>query len=91
MLELTFNFLRTATRLARKSVYSFHKSSTRDYLLKKVAEWGMEATVVAEMQFELANTYKYHQKKSVDIAVDLLRVSIPQHQQDDNHNVQEVS
>jgi predicted RNA methylase len=84
-------FLRTATRLARKSVYSFHKSSTRDYLLKKVAEWGMEATVVAEMQFELGNTYKYHQKKSVDIAVDLLRVSIPQRQKDDNHDEEEAT
>lgn len=77
-------FLRTATRLARRSVYSFHKTSTRDYLLKKIAEWGMEATVVAEMKFEIPNTYKFHQKKSVDVEVDLLRVSIPQREQDDN-------
>jgi putative methylase len=77
-------FLRTGTRLARRSVYSFHKTSTREYLLKKVAEWGMEATVVAEMKFELSNTYKFHQKKSVDIEVDLMRVSIPQRLQEDD-------
>jgi putative methylase len=75
-------FLRTATRLARKSVYSFHKSSTRDYLLRKVSEWGMEATVVAQMKFSIPNMYKFHQKKSVDVEVDLLRVSVPQKQQD---------
>ena len=69
-------FLRTATRLARKSVYSFHKSSTRDYLLNKVASWGMEVSVVAEMKFDIPNTYKFHQKKCVDVEVDLLRVSL---------------
>jgi len=77
-------FLRTATRLARKSVYSFHKTSTRDYLLKKVTEWGMEATVVAEMKFDIPNTYKFHQKKSVNVEVDLLRVTIPEVNEDGN-------
>jgi predicted RNA methylase len=80
-------FLRTATRLARKAVYSFHKTSTREYLLKKVSEWGMEATVVAEMKFDIPNTYKFHQKKSVDVEVDLLRVSIPQQNEDDSNEV----
>lgn len=75
-------FLRTATRLARKSAYSFHKSSTRDYLLRKVSEWGMEAKVVAQMKFAIPNTYKFHQKKSVDVEVDLLRVSVRQEKQD---------
>jgi predicted RNA methylase len=78
-------FLRTATRLARKSVYSFHKSSTRDYILRKVSEWGMEATVVAQMKFDIPNTYKFHQRKSVDVEVDLLRVSLRQEQQDDHY------
>lgn len=76
-------FLRTATRLARRVVYSFHKTTTRDFLLKKVAEWGMEATVVAEMKFEIPNTYKFHQQKSVHVEVDLLRVSVLQRQHDD--------
>ena len=77
-------FLRTGTRLARKSVYSFHKSSTRNYILRKVSEWGMDAKVVAQMKFDIPSTYKFHQRKSVDVEVDLLRVSIRQEQQDDD-------
>lgn len=76
---MDMQFLRTASRLARRTVYSFHKRSTRDFILKKVAEWGMEASVVAEMKFDIPNMYKFHQKKSVDIEVDLIRVLIPEH------------
>jgi rRNA N6-adenosine-methyltransferase METTL5 len=69
-------FLRTATRLARRSVYSFHKRSTRQFLLKTIQEdWGyQDAKVVAEMAFDVANVYKFHTQKSKDIEVDLIRV-----------------
>jgi predicted RNA methylase len=69
-------FLRTATRLARRAVYSFHKKSTRAYLMKTVQEWGYEVQVAAEMTFDIPQTYTFHEQKSVDIEVDLLRVSI---------------
>jgi predicted RNA methylase len=70
-------FLKAATRLARRAVYSFHKTSTRDYLMKKITtEWGYEARVVAELKFDLPQTYKFQKLKSVDIAVDLIRISI---------------
>lgn len=36
------SFLRTAIRLARRSVYSFHKTSTRSYLIKTVESWGYQ-------------------------------------------------
>lgn len=71
-------FLRTATRLAKRAVYSFHKTSTRDYLMRKIREWGMTVEVVAEMRFELPQTYKFHKEKSVDIEVDLIRVLLPE-------------
>jgi predicted RNA methylase len=71
-------FLRTATRLAKRSVYSFHKTSTRDYLVRKIQEWGMTVEIVAEMRFELPKTYKFHKEKSVDIEVDLIRVVLPE-------------
>jgi predicted RNA methylase len=71
-------FLRTATRLAKRAVYSFHKTSTRDYLVRKIQEWGMKVEVVAEMRFELPQTYKFHKEKSVDIEVDLIRVLLPE-------------
>jgi hypothetical protein len=74
---MDLRFLRTATRLARHAVYSFHKTSTRDFLGRLVqSSWGMDFTVVAEMKFDLPQTYKFHAQKSVDIAVDLIRVLV---------------
>jgi predicted RNA methylase len=80
-------FLKAATRLARRSVYSFHKTSTRPFLLKTVQEWGMKLEVVAEMKFDLPKVYSFHKEKSRDIEVDLLRISIPR--SDENENGEE--
>lgn len=73
---MDLRFLRTATRLSRRAVYSFHKTSTRDFLVRQVEGWGMEIQIVAEMRFDLPQTYKFHQKKSVDVQVDLIRVLV---------------
>ena len=55
----------------------FHKTTTRDFLLKHVQqEWNMPVRVVAEMKFDLPQTYKFHKQRSVDIAVDLIRVDV---------------
>jgi len=70
------SFLRTAIRLARKSVYSFHKSSTSPYLLKIVQSWGYEVEVVARMKFEIPKMYKFHKQDEIDVEVDLIRVSL---------------
>ena len=86
---MDLRFLRTATRLARYAVYSFHKTSTRDFLMRQVASWGMEGRVVAEMRFDLPQTYKFHQKKSVDIQVDLIRVLVNKSNDDDDINAVE--
>ena len=68
-------FLAAGCRLARKAVYSFHKTSTRDFLLKKARnEWNMQCEVIAEMKFDIPQTYNFHKKKCVDIEVDLLRL-----------------
>mmetsp|Transcript_21839 Transcript_21839/g.32400 ORF Transcript_21839/g.32400 Transcript_21839/m.32400 type:complete len:275 (-) Transcript_21839:6-830(-) len=69
-------FLRTAIRLAKRSVYSFHKSSTRQYLIKTVESWGYEVEVVAEMKFDIPKLYKFHSKDNVDVDVDLIRVNL---------------
>ncbi len=71
-------FLRSGCRLARKVVYSFHKTSTRNYILQKVRkEWNMRCDVVAEMKFDIPATYKFHKVDgSVDVAVDLVRVLV---------------
>ena len=68
-------FLRTAIRLARRAVYSFHKTSTRPYLIKLLRDtWGLNVEVVAEMKFDIPNMYKFHKQKCVDVEVDLIRV-----------------
>lgn len=69
-------FLRTAIRLARRAVYSFHKTSTRPYLIKLVQSWGYDIEVVAQMKFDIPKMYKFHKESSVDIDVDLIRVII---------------
>jgi hypothetical protein len=82
---LLYQFLRTACRLARKAVYSFHKRSTRSFVLKLVQEWGYRATVAAEMAFDIPQTYQFHSEKTKDVEVDLIRVEIhadDEHQQE---------
>ncbi|VDM62409.1 unnamed protein product [Angiostrongylus costaricensis] len=55
------------------SLFSLHKSSTRDYILKTANKWsGMDARCVAKLKWNLPTTYKFHKKKSVDIDVDLI-------------------
>jgi predicted RNA methylase len=68
-------FLKTAIRLARHAVYSFHKTSTRSYMIKLIREsWGLNVEVVAQMKFDIPNMYKFHKQKSVDVDVDLIRI-----------------
>jgi putative methylase len=73
---MDLRFLRTACRLARRTVYSFHKTSTRAFLQQQVTAWGYSFHVVAEMQFDLPQVYKFHKEISRDIAVDLIRVDL---------------
>ncbi|KAJ1822586.1 hypothetical protein LPJ60_001979 [Coemansia sp. RSA 2675] len=68
-------FLQAACAMADSAVYSLHKSSTRDYLVKRARAWGFDCQVLAELKFDVPMMYKFHKKKSVDIDVDLLRLS----------------
>lgn len=70
---LDLKFLQTGIKMASGAVYSLHKTSTRDHVVKKAAEWGAEAQVLAELRYDLPNTYKHHKKSSVDINVDFIR------------------
>ncbi|KAH9520164.1 Methyltransferase-like protein 5 [Bulinus truncatus] len=72
---IDIDFLQAALNLSCDSVYSLHKTSTREHILKKAASWNVDATVIAELHFDLANTLKFHKKKSVDIAVDFIRLA----------------
>ncbi|KAJ2799685.1 hypothetical protein H4R21_003463 [Coemansia helicoidea] len=68
-------FLQAACAMATGAVYSLHKSSTREYLVKKAASWGFRCEVLAELRFDVPMMYRFHKKKSVDIEVDLLRLT----------------
>ncbi|KAJ2745329.1 hypothetical protein GGI20_002261 [Coemansia sp. BCRC 34301] len=68
-------FLQAACAMAETAIYSLHKSSTRDYLVKQARAWGFDCQVLAELKFDVPMMYKFHKKKSVDIDVDLLRLS----------------
>ena len=40
LIGLDMEFLCVGLALARRAVYSLHKTSTRDHVLKKAADWG---------------------------------------------------
>jgi predicted RNA methylase len=73
---LDLEFLEKGIKLASRSVYSLHKTSTRDHVLKKGESWGTKPQVVAELRYDLPATYKHHKKSSVDIHVDFIRFQI---------------
>lgn len=66
-------FLKRAIDSSTKAVYSLHKSSTRDHVLKKARDFGVQGEVLAQLRYDLPNTYKFHKKQSKDIEVDFLR------------------
>ena len=45
----------------------------QQYIQKKAEGWGADLEVVAELRFNLDNTYKHHLRETVDIEVDFLR------------------
>lgn len=69
-------FVEKAMELAG-TVYSLHKTSTRDFFLRKSAERGWGIDVVAELRYDIPKTHVFHKQKSKDIEVDLLRFSLP--------------
>lgn len=44
---IDIDFLYTASRIAKSVVYSFHKTTTRDHVLKKAMDFGLKGQVVA--------------------------------------------
>ncbi|EFJ44537.1 hypothetical protein VOLCADRAFT_106378 [Volvox carteri f. nagariensis] len=71
-------FLRSAFHIATTSIYSLHKSSTREFIAKTAKrELGAgSAEVVAQLRYDLPATMKFHKQKSVDIEVDLWRFQV---------------
>eukprot|EP00126_Sphaerothecum_destruens_P010387 Sdes_comp20728_c0_seq1m16529 len=71
---IDMKFLECAIRISKGAVYSFHKTSTRDYISKHMRRAFQYSTfVVSQLEFEIPQMYKCHKKKSVFIQVDFLR------------------
>ncbi|XP_069791784.1 rRNA N6-adenosine-methyltransferase METTL5 isoform X2 [Narcine bancroftii] len=68
-------FVKSALDMARRAVYSLHKTATRDHIKKKADEWKVKMEVIAELRYDLPASYKFHRRKSVDIEVDFIRFS----------------
>lgn len=78
---MDMKFLMAGINLSRHVVYSLHKSSTRDYIMKKAQEMGIQAEVIAQLRYNLESTYKFHKKATVDIEVDCWRFDVSGKQQ----------
>ncbi len=59
-------------------MYSLHKSSTRDHLIKYCASLGAKCKVLSQIRYNIDNSYTFHKSKSKDIEVDLLKITIDQ-------------
>eukprot|EP00163_Fabomonas_tropica_P021262 TRINITY_DN37279_c0_g1_i1.p1 TRINITY_DN37279_c0_g1~~TRINITY_DN37279_c0_g1_i1.p1 ORF type:complete len:223 (-),score=29.26 TRINITY_DN37279_c0_g1_i1:6-674(-) len=84
-------FLTHAVSIARKAVYSLHKSSTREHIVKTAERLGATCEVLAELKFNIGKTMAMHKQKNVDVYVDLVRLDVSamnnarEGEQGDNH------
>jgi len=69
-------FLEKACKIAQTSVYSLHKTSTRQHVCRKAEQWGVKPTVIAQLVYDIPQMYKFHKKESVDIEVDFIRFEV---------------
>lgn len=88
---IDMHFLHHASQLATHSIYSLHKTSTRDHIFKKAKDWNMKMDVLAVLQFEIPKLEKKRTNRKTSTAsgvplkpieVDLIRFEI-------NENVDE--
>jgi predicted RNA methylase len=45
-------------QVAKHAIYSLHKSSTRDYILKRATALGFRASVLAQMRYDLPKSVR---------------------------------
>ena len=82
---IDMHFLQHAKQLANCSIYSLHKTSTRDHIYKKAKDWNMNMDVLAVLQFDIPKLEKkrFNKKTSTasnaplkSIEVDFIRFEI---------------
>lgn len=72
-------FLRAAFGISQHSIYSLHKTSTRDYIRKFALKQmhAASAEPVAMLRYDLPASYAFHKAASKDIEVDVWRFEVP--------------
>ena len=55
------------------TVYSMHKTSTRDFWMRKGVKLGVQVNPLMEVKFNIDHTFQFHKSKSRDIEVDFLQ------------------
>ncbi|CAF0851798.1 unnamed protein product [Brachionus calyciflorus] len=79
-LGIDIQFLKIASEFCSNSVYSLHKSVTREYIKIKAKQWNMKMEVVSELKYNIPKVDSRNKKlikdaKEKDIAVDFLRLT----------------
>lgn len=60
---IDMKFLEFACRSSKSHVYSFHKTSTIEYIGNRVQDWGFSMKIVDTVQFPLPKRFgSYHKK-----------------------------
>ncbi|CAF0869029.1 unnamed protein product [Rotaria sordida] len=65
---IDMHFLQYARQLARHSIYSLHKTSTRDHIYKKAKDWNMNMDVLAVLQFDIPKLEKKRSNRKTSTA-----------------------
>ena len=69
-------FLELAMNSCTGNIYSMHKSSTRDFIIKFCEERGYNLEVIFEVKFPLKKRFKkYHKKEVAFTDVDIIKLS----------------
>ena len=66
-------FLEKAVQLA-PVVYSIHKSSTRDFLIRLVTRSGWQVDQLRSMRMDIPHLFEFHEKTRTTVEVDLYRI-----------------
>uniref|UniRef100_A0A7S1KTT1 Methyltransferase domain-containing protein n=1 Tax=Percolomonas cosmopolitus TaxID=63605 RepID=A0A7S1KTT1_9EUKA len=67
-------FLLAAIALSDHVVYSLHKTSTIDYILGRAKKMGCQAEAIAQLNFDLPKSYKFHKEENRVVDVTLVRI-----------------
>jgi len=67
-------FLQKAIENCSGAIYSIHKSSTRDFIVKQCVKWDVKCEILKTFDFELPKIFKFQKMDKGFTEVDLIRV-----------------